>query len=1118
MSRLLKWVPVTATLIAGSFLACAVESPVAPTPDTPEDEVLEAQAEPSQRGPQPIEDEYIVIFRNDRQIPPGLVRRLVGDHDLVLKHEYEHVIHGFAAKIPPQALQGLRNNPFIERIEPNLEYTLETPARAAEPVAVPEDGLRVRLVADDLAPGDVAVWPNRGSEADAVQANTSRLPTYRGPSADFGGHASVGFNEAGDDDEALEIVDVSHHGTATVIAVLQQEEADKHHYGVAGFYGNSRSRAGFVSRFSRGNNAVEYWDSRSGWSGGTSVLSFTQTHVVSWRVDGETRRVDMAVDGVPAGSDNLKSSIPGFDRYVIGMTEPSTSTRFDGQIAEILFYDRALADCELDQIVADLGTQYAVSVSSTGGSCAPPADPTGLSATPTGSSTINVAWTDASTNEDGFRVERRLGQAGAWAQIAETNADATTYADLGLTAETEYCYRVQAFNAQGTSGWTAAACATTEAAAPLPPAVDVPTAGLRLRLIANDLPGGEVSTWPNRGSESDALQTDASRRPVYHAPSPTFGDNAAVGFNEGSDNDEALVVTGVGHHGSGTLIAVFSQDGTGNFNYGIFGAWGSGGSRAGMVTRAYSTGGRFDYWDSTHGWVNGASTVTPDLAYVGVWRVEAGQAVDLEINGEPAGSKGIGSGFPGFDRYVIGMTEPSTSTRFDGQIAEILFYDRALADCELDQIVADLGTQYAVSVSSAGGGCAPPAEPTGLAATPVGYDAIDLAWTDASTNEDGFRIERRLGQSGAWAQVATTAPDASSYESRNLIQQTEYCYRVSAFNADGSSGFSNVACATTEAAPPGACVDTGNHDDLTDLYGIAAIGAPANQVWASTQLPGCEITPWYFGLDSGIDSDHPDLNVIEAANFVAAEPNHDGEDGNGHGTHTAGTAAARDGNGGVVGVAPGARIHSFRVCEDGGSCQTADMVAAMDEVMARKIASPDQPMVANMSIGGPADNVIDQALRNSINGGIVYAVAAGNGILGACIFPNDAANVSPARVGDDDILPNGSSAGNDELLNGVLTTTSHDASFADVNCNYGAPVSVAAPGYQIRSTWLGGGYNTISGTSMATPHAAGAALLYLQSHPEATPAEVEAAIVSRLQPWTTNESPSASGRLSVDGL
>ena len=160
----------------------------------------------------------------------------------------------------------------------------------------------------------------------------------------------------------------------------------------------------------------------------------------------------------------------------------------------------------------------------------------------------------------------------------------------------------------------------------------------------------------------------------------------------------------------------------------------------------------------------------------------------------------------------------------------------------------------------------------------------------------------------------------------------------------------------------------------------------------------------------------------------------------------------------------------------------------------------------------------DAALRGSINAGIVYAVAAGNGALGACIFPANASGVSPARVGDDEIDVFGDSAGDDGLINGVITTTSHNSSFADVNCNFGAPVSVAAPGLGIMSSWLNGTYSTISGTSMATPHVAGAALLYLQDHPTATPAEVEAAIVSLLKPWTTNDLPNASGRLSVDGL
>jgi hypothetical protein len=1118
MSRLLRRSPLVATFVVGVLTACAVESPVAPTPDTPEDAVLEQRADPDPPGPQHVENEYIVIFREDRQIPPGLVQQLVGDHDLALKHEYEHVLRGFAAKIPPQALAGLRNNPFIERIEPNLTYTLETPGRLASPISVPEDGLRVRLVADDLAPGDVSVWPNRGSDGDAVQPIASRRPTSQAPSAAFGGHAAVGFNEGGDNDEVLEIAGVTPHGSATIVAVVRQEDANRHNYGLATMYGSRTSRASAVTRYKSGGT-LRYWDSSSGWSNGTTVLSPGQTYVAVWRVD-EGNQVDLQIDGSPAGTDGLAGPIPPFDRYLFGMTEPSTSARFDGWLAEVLVYDRVLNDCERDGIVAGLAASYAVQVPAGFGPCGGdiPAPPTDLQTAATAVDGVDLTWIDTSHDEVGFRIERRDGGSATWAEVGTAIADETAYADAGLDPATEYCYRVSAFNGAGDSDHSNESCATTDAPPPLPAPLVVPTVGLRVRLIANDLSSGEVATWPNRGSETDAVQGDAARRPSFRAPAPEFGGQASVAFNEGADNDEALEVAGVASHGSGTLFAVFRHEDAGSHNYGLFGPWGGGNSRAAMVTAASSAGGKFVYWDSSNGWSQGTATVAPEVTYVGVWRFETGASADLWVNGEPTGATNLGAPVPTFDRYVIGMTEPSTSSRFDGWVAELLFYDRPLPDCELDQIVADLGGRYGVSVASTGGGCAPPADPTDLTATPVSYDAIDLAWTDASSDEDGFRIERALGQNGTWEQIASTGPGVTTYGSRNLIQQTEYCYRVSAFNGDGASNYTDAACAITEPAPPGACVDTGNHDDLSDLYGIAAIGAPSNQAWASTQKPGCEIGPWYFGLDSGVDSDHPDLNVIEALSFVAAEPGHDGEDRNGHGTHTAGSAAARDGNGGVVGVAPGARVHSFRVCEDGGSCQTADMVAAMDAVVARKLDNPTQPMVANMSIGGPTDNVIDEALRNSINAGIVYAVAAGNGILGACIFPGDAANVSPARVGDDEIAPGGGSLGNDGLINGVLTTTSHDASFSDVNCNYGAPVSVAAPGYQIRSTWLNGGYNTISGTSMATPHAAGAALLYLQGYPDASPAEVEAAIVGALKPWSTNETPNASGRLSVEEL
>ncbi len=591
-----------------------------------------------------------------------------------------------------------------------------------------------------------------------------------------------------------------------------------------------------------------------------------------------------------------------------------------------------------------------------------------------------------------------------------------------------------------------------------------------------------------------------------------------MGFNESTDDDEALEILGVTDHGSSTLVAVFRQEDVTAHNYGIFGAWSSSSNRDGWVTYRSSAPNRLSYWDPTNGWRDADYTITAGDEHVVVWRLEGSVSVDFQVDGVAQGSVALTADMrTPFNLYVIGMTEPNTASRFDGQIAELLFYDRALLDCERDDIVADLGAQYGISVSVTGGACNPPAAPTNLTSTPLDYRQIDLGWTDPSTNEDGFRVERRQGPSGAWSQIAQLAADVTSYSSTGLIPETEYCYRVLAHNGDGFSDYSNVSCATTLVAPPGACVDTGGHDDLGQLWNIAKIGADKNEHWKATQLPGCEIIPWYFGMDSGVDSDHPDLNVAEASNFVSAEPGHNGEDANGHGTHTAGTAAAIDGNGGAVGVAPGAPIYSFRVCGDNGSCTVDDIVAAVDEVTARKLADPDQPMVANMSLAGDPSEAMDLALRTSANAGVVYAVGAGNGLLGACIIPGNASNLSPARVGDDEINAANGSDGNGRRVNGVMTVTSSTSTDGDANCNYGNPVTVAAPGVGIWSTDVGG-YSTKSGTSMATPHVSGAALLYLQSHPDATPTEVEQAIVDALQEWSSSNQPNASGRLHVENF
>ncbi|MDZ7808142.1 MAG: S8 family peptidase [Gracilimonas sp.] len=204
-------------------------------------------------------------------------------------------------------------------------------------------------------------------------------------------------------------------------------------------------------------------------------------------------------------------------------------------------------------------------------------------------------------------------------------------------------------------------------------------------------------------------------------------------------------------------------------------------------------------------------------------------------------------------------------------------------------------------------------------------------------------------------------------------------------------------------------------------------------------------------IDTGIDLDHPDLNVDASRGYNAFTSGRDGkslDDGNGHGTHVAGTIAAIDNTEGVIGVAAGATVIPVKVLDSRGSGSYSGVIAGVDHVGANG-SSGD---VANMSLGGPTSDALDDAVLNASSNGILFSLAAGNS-------SEDANNSSPARVNGTYIVTISAMDSNDDW-----------ASFS----NYGnPPVDYAAPGVSINSTWKDGGYNTISGTSMASPHAAG---------------------------------------------
>lgn len=218
-----------------------------------------------------------------------------------------------------------------------------------------------------------------------------------------------------------------------------------------------------------------------------------------------------------------------------------------------------------------------------------------------------------------------------------------------------------------------------------------------------------------------------------------------------------------------------------------------------------------------------------------------------------------------------------------------------------------------------------------------------------------------------------------------------------------------------------------------------------------------------YVIDTGIDTNHPDLNVVDHVSFVGSFNG----DCNGHGTHVAGTAAAKDNSFGVVGVAPGAELVGVRVLRCTGWGQWSAVLAGIDWVTAHA----DGPSVATLALVGPSNQAVDQALEASARS-VFYAVAAGNDAEDAC-------DTSPAAVGEN-------------TNNGVMTTAAIGLNDDETAwSNYGDCVDVWAPGEFVLSTWLFGTYWFQSGTSMAAAHTAGAAALYLSNNPEATPVEVE---------------------------
>ncbi len=373
--------------------------------------------------------------------------------------------------------------------------------------------------------------------------------------------------------------------------------------------------------------------------------------------------------------------------------------------------------------------------------CEPNA-PNLLSATAVATNQVNLSWTDVD-GETGFKIYRAASLSGPWTQIGTTTANTTTYSDIGLTANTNYCYDVAAFNNDATGMYSNHICVTTFANPPTTP----------LNLIATASTSGQINlSWNDVATEIGYK--------IYRKLNPS---------------------------GTYSLIATIAQDLVTFSDTGLLQN-----NEYCYKIKSYNTGGESGFSNESCAMVN--PDISPMPTNLSATAVSANQ-VNLTWN-DVAGEDG----------YKIFRSSTLTGTYT--QIAIINTNIVSFANTGLSA-----GTQYCYKVKSYNTGgesaysnasCAntctsapnPPFTPSNLTATPIGCGQIGLTWDDVST-EEGYNIYRADSVNGNYLFLDCTDDNQTTYLDIDLPLNTNFCYKVKAYNTGGESGFSNNACNTT---------------------------------------------------------------------------------------------------------------------------------------------------------------------------------------------------------------------------------------------------------------------------------------------------------------------------------
>ncbi len=464
---------------------------------------------------------------------------------------------------------------------------------------------------------------------------------------------------------------------------------------------------------------------------------------------------------------------------------------FDGDIAEVLIYDRALTDQERDAIGNYLATKYALA------SIPAPAAPTDLAASAVSSTQVGLTWTPATTTSAGvtYAIERKSGD-GAFAAVTDVTS-ASSFLDTGLTAGTSYTYQIKARTYAGRSGYSNQAMATTSASQ-----ADLPLNGVRLWLRADagvpSVAGRVVAWYDQSGNGNDATQINTNNQPVLIAnvvngrPVMRFTQTGAQRFRlpnvmSGATAGDAFVIVKASGYNDGKARGLWT-----------FGASGS--------VYTHNDGTLYDDF------------ATNSLVPMGLPRTVLNAFNLYNVTGTSSQWMNRFNGTIYAQRNgntVFFNSSPTLGVGlglyFDGDIAEVLVYDRLLTDQERDTVGNYLATKYGFAV-------APPGAPVNLTASIFNGAQVKLKWAPGPGPTIGtiYSIERSAN-GGAFSYIASVSA-AFSYIDSDLLPNAAYSYRVTASNNVGSAGYSNTTnIVTPSSIPISVWADDTDKDGIRDL-------------------------------------------------------------------------------------------------------------------------------------------------------------------------------------------------------------------------------------------------------------------------------------------------------------